>query len=118
MTTEYFVIAITNDSDPNDKSYLYHDPDCGPLMGGSFHSAHKYTDYEMAKDMFDALLAEKPRTYSDGTIYPPDFISRGLHMSNNKTKVSGTLTIEKLVPWPMHTTRVQGEIQRPTGFTY
>ena len=122
-TKPYFILAVVND-DPDRKEfgkvrYYTNDRDCGNLFDGSnLGHAVQFNTKDEAETVAKSILQEKARTYSDGTRYPPDHISRGLELSNINPSVFGSLVILEIEPKIVESWNIAGKIEKPTGYTY
>ena len=118
MTDKCFVVAIT-DNVSQKRKFLGYDASYGYVFNfdDSLNGASFFTKYEALKQ-YNAILNSKPQPTTDGTIYPPIEIHRGLDICNIKERASGVLSIIELKFVTVETDAVAGEIKRPTGYTY
>lgn len=116
-----YVIQLTNNDKPNETRYIRHDPECGFLMDAwSINTAYHFKTLNDAMTQFTKLKQEKERHYVGSTIagtvipptiYPPDFLHRGLGLCHNVRKGSGVLSIQEIVLQPtLISEAVQAEI--------
>lgn len=114
-----YVIECTVDG-TDEVRYIRHDPDCGYLLEAtSLASATMFNTAREATRVFMEITQERPAVYTDGTIYPPHNISRGLGICNARPLASGTLSIlPVMLGLPGAARHIEGEIKRPVGYRY
>lgn len=111
MSDQNYYIRVVDENTLEARYYSYDSQSGYTIMDGwNIQRAVAYT-LDKATAICKSLLKEDSIVLSDGSEYPPDFISRGLEMNYAKPKARGRLEIVQVIPAVVSSFNVSGEIK-------